>query len=153
MSVKKIDIGELAFEMVKDNKARKWAVEKGIERAAHRGRALLVKKTPVDRGNMKAAWKAGDDYIYNGAPYAGIVEEGARPHKVNREGIEALTGWAGRVLGVSETEAESVAWAIAKKIEKEGQEGLFIVKDSMGDLKRFAMEEITRMLTKVGRGT
>ena len=50
---------------------------------------------------------------FNDAPHSGIVEAGARPHFLPKEGIEALERWAIRKLGVAEKDARGVAWAIA----------------------------------------
>jgi hypothetical protein len=74
--------------------------------AAHRGRSIMVRRTPTDRGQMKNAWRVrrlGDIAtkkemvdLVNDAPYAGIVEMGARPHSVSREGWDAIYGWVYR---------------------------------------------------------
>lgn len=83
------------------------AVANGIGRAAERGRALIVRKTPVDMGQLKASWRVvwhgvpgGAQWecatLENDAPHAGIVEEGARPHPVNAEGWDAIYQWARR---------------------------------------------------------
>lgn len=77
------------------------AIQDGLLMAAHRGRALLVQKSPVDQGVYKNSWAvrergADGPTIDNDAPHAGIIEGGARPHLVSREGIEALTAWVKR---------------------------------------------------------
>ena len=69
------------------------AFERGVKIAKQRGVALLKRRTPVDTGMMKNAWAATKFGIENSAPYAGIIERGARPHKVNREGVEAIRDW------------------------------------------------------------
>jgi hypothetical protein len=79
---------------------------RAMKRAAQRGRSYLVKRTPVDQGQLKASWKTqvtatgeGGDIaasIINGAPHAAIVEEGARPHPVSNEGFYAIFLWAKR---------------------------------------------------------
>src|SRR5258706_10382123 len=52
-------------------------------------------RQPVDRGAYRAAWKvkkARDGaWVFNGMPYAGVVEFGARPEnvKISREMIVA----------------------------------------------------------------
>ena len=157
-------------------------VDTGIKLAAQRGRNHLSKKTPVDQGQARVGWRTTATTIYNNAPHIGILEKGARPHKVSREGIEALTRWAMRVLsvkgkprkkgdkagkktpkklkkkagkktprkrkGLQESEARAVAFAIAKKLEKEGQPGKFFVHKSMRQIRRFLEIEITAQLGK-----
>lgn len=51
------------------------------------------------------------------APYAAHVEFGTIPHMPP---VEPLKDWAEKRLGFDSKKAQSVAWAIAKKIEKEG---------------------------------
>lgn len=77
------------------------AVERGMISAAHRGRAILVRATPVNTGQLKAAWLvviggwlAGFiAEVVNDAPHAGVIEAGARPHAVSRAGVEAIRRW------------------------------------------------------------
>ncbi len=84
------------------------AVAAGALAGAHRGRALIVKRTPVDMGPLKASWKvrpgatefAGLETILaqliNDAPYIALVEIGTRPHKVNPEAWLAIYEWVRR---------------------------------------------------------
>lgn len=167
------------------------AVAKGLHLAAERGRTYLVRKSPVDTGQYKNSWVVKDhgrrgSTIENDAPHAGIIEAGARPHAVNREGIEALTKWVLRVFSrkrpmgpkkppvlgpkapaklgptkppmfgpprgpkpvMDEKEARSIAFAIAGKLKKEGQKGLFIVRDGLPQLSKFAAQEVSRAVSK-----
>lgn len=71
-----------------------------LRAGALRCQAALAKKTPVYTGMAKAGWTVrrlpGPEPGWateNGVPYLGVVEGGARPHAVSREGIEALTRW------------------------------------------------------------
>ena len=51
------------------------------------------------------------------APYAEYVEYGTGPH---RPPVEPIKKWVHRKLGLSGKEADHVAWAIVKAIEKRG---------------------------------
>lgn len=105
---------QLGRLLKKRNEATLAAIAKGALRGAHRGRAVVVKETPVDQGELKAGWKVhpGDRNVLRGkrtlrsaifgirlanldnhAPHGGIVELGARPHSISEEGMEALTDW------------------------------------------------------------
>lgn len=84
------------------------AVAAGALAGAHRGRALIVKRTPVDLGQLKAGWRVtpgatefeGMDTtlaeLVNDAPHIAIVELGSRPHKVSPEGWLAIYEWVRR---------------------------------------------------------
>ena len=151
------------------------ALKAGLRRGAQRGRTLLVHESPVDTGQFKNAWKVRDTsgvgsapQIHNDAPHAGIIERGARPHPVNREGVEAIRAWVKRVLGAElrmnmraqsskgrvkkadvEAQIDSITWAIITKLKREGQVGKFIVEQNLEKLARFAREEVERTLAAV----
>lgn len=179
-----LDMRDLAKMFRKLPEQVRKDVDMGVRLAAQRGRTHLVKKTPVDTGQARVSWKVTDTTIHNDAPHIGILERGARPHKVSPEGIEALTRWALRTLSVkpkargkredtkkkktvkkgkktpgkkkaprkreslTETQARSVAWAIAKKLEREGQPGKFFVEKSLPQIKKFLQLEIESQLRK-----
>lgn len=155
------------------------AFHKGSVKAAHRFRAMLVRESPVDTGSFKQAWvvmmNGGINKgarVHNHAPHAGIIELGARPHSVSRAGIEALTKWARRkVLGGmtkkayaasgrtapkgsktkswKDIEAERIAWAIAKKLEKVGQKGLYLVQNNLWVAHGYLEDEVAREVQKI----
>ncbi len=55
------------------------------------------------------------------ATYAGSVESGTKPHMPP---VDAILLWVKRVLQISdEKQAKQTAWAIAKKIKREGTKG------------------------------
>lgn len=76
-------------------------IVEGTTAGAHRARGLLARKTPKDTGMAKAAWKVTSGIpslgilaeLHNDAPYVGILEKGARPHSVNKEGWAAIYRW------------------------------------------------------------
>lgn len=84
------------------------AVARGALAGAHRGRALIVKRTPVDLGPLKAGWtvKPGaEDFadggttlatLTNHAPHIVMVELGSRPHRMSPAGWAALYEWVRR---------------------------------------------------------
>ena len=143
----KIDPKRLGSELAKRGRISRKAVERGIQRGMARGRALLVKETPVDVGQMRNAWRVDKDLgIINDAPHAGVIEGGARPHKVNAAGRRALEQWAMRQLGVDEKTAKAVAQGTINKLAKQGQKGHFIVRDNMPRLQRMVAQEVERKL-------
>lgn len=145
--------------------------------AAQRSKTLMVRRTPTDRGQMRNAWKVrkgtaklGAELV-NDAPYAGIMELGARPHKVSREGWEAIYEWARRHTfftvgdgkkrrsGSEEYDpvAEAMAWGVVKMLEKHGYPGpgrehkLYWVRDSLPKIRRIVDREVVRQLRRWSR--
>jgi len=103
---------------------KKKAITKGIVKSI----PDLVAASPVDTGLYAQSWAFNVDeesiIIGNTAPYAGIIEDGARPHRCP---IGPLLAWAKRVLGSSsqppdyDREVWGLAIGVQKKIEEHGQ--------------------------------
>ncbi len=153
-------------------------VKQGLLLAAERGRKLLVRKSPVGiSGTFKDAWlvhpRPHGAELENSAPYAGIIELGARPHPVSREGWQAIFEWVRRKIRVTRTrwsragrsggrtgtqitsmrkkgdpELVSITNAIVWKIQTEPTKGHYIVRGSMDDLYRYVNAEVGRALRK-----
>ena len=89
---------------------------------------MLAAASPVDTGMYAASWDMTVEersvIMGNYAPYAGIIEHGARPH---RPPIGPLLAWAKRVTQSSSQPPDydrhvwALAMAVQKKIEREGQ--------------------------------
>lgn len=58
--------------------------------------------------------------------YAEAVELGTKPHPVGSDGIRSIYDWVQHKLGISEDEAQSIAYAIAWKIRMKGTPGKFM---------------------------
>lgn len=132
-------------------------LSRGIRRSVMRSVTLLQRITPVDRGMMKNAWRSrggapsksgvAQFEIVNDAPYAGIVERGARPHNVNREGIEAITLWVTRHFpGAESKEIQKIVWAIVYKLKTKGQKPTFFVRDSLDQLNAILKENVEKYI-------
>lgn len=121
-------------------------------------------RPPVDRGAYRAAWllaKLGprEVLVSNSLPYAAVIEEGARAAnvKVGRAMIDALAAWVVRkgIVGRKEgpMAARSVAWAIAKKMQKDGifnkGRGLRVLERAMKSAPQFLREEVERELGRL----
>ncbi len=209
MSVIYLTAAELPRVLAAHEKTLPKAIQAGIRLAAERGRTHLMRQSPVDLGQYKNSWRVKETgagpTIINDSPHAGIIELGARPHKVSREGIEALTAWvlrklttssgklkgkakygptykkpskygpskpsvfgpskgqskasqakakAARIKNLADAQkaARGIAFAIAKKLEKEGQKGHFIVDKSMPQLSKFLAAEVARQVAKALNG-
>ncbi len=131
MPRKVFDITEIGFEVQSHATEIKEAYYDALNKATHLAKNYLMVMTPKDRGNLAASWKTGFGKVYNDAPYAAAMDEGARPHKVGMAAIENITGWAMRTFGVDAQEGKNIAFGVAKKIAEEGFEGTHFVSESL----------------------
>lgn len=109
-----VSIEQLPKELARLERSLKQAIGRGARNGARRGRTLLVQRSPKDQGLLKAAWRTTADRpstartqvvaeTFNDAPYAGVVEMGARPHPVSEEGQLAIYEWVKRHFGFLRT--------------------------------------------------
>lgn len=96
----RVGVDELPRVLERGEQRFEKALLRGSRRGAERARAIMVKRTPTDQGQLRASWKVvirdGAAELINDAPHAGIVEMGARPHKVSAEGWAAIYEWVRR---------------------------------------------------------
>lgn len=87
---------------------------------------------PVDTAMLKKSGHVESEWLVKrvqyDSPYALYVEYGTDPHMPP---VEPLIGWAHRVLGLSQKEAEAAAWRIARKIAREGTEAQPFLKPAV----------------------
>lgn len=153
----------------------KSAVRRGALAAAHRSKTMIGHHTPSDLGQLSLSWKVrsmGRDAqgkfiktnklaeLYNDAPHAGIVEAGARPHKVSPEGWWSIYEWVERHFPEAaaedgaldaygnDPEFSRITWAIVRKIGRQGQKPTYFVRSRLPALVRIAQEEVGRELAK-----
>jgi hypothetical protein len=149
-----LDLTGLAKKFAKLGPQVIEAVERGAFSGAQAARTLLVGVTPTNLGQMRNSWHVSRHpavQVFNDAPYAGIVERGARPHSVSRAGIDALTMWARRKLGLGEAEARRVAFAVAHKLRTQGQAPTFFVRNQLPRISRITRSEVERELRKLSK--
>lgn len=171
MSTVKIAPGHLGAFLKRSVRGNAAAIHRGLVAGARRGAQYLASRngpTPIFNGVLRNAWEVqvlgpGQAKIVNSAPYAGVMERGARPYKIGREGIEAIREWVrlkialmdaggGKVRPLSPQEAtheggfgyfiDDITWAIVKKIERDGIQGRFFVRGSLDKLRSFLDEEV-----------
>ena len=125
--MKTIDLSKFSDELGKFYGRTQEETRKAMRRGLERSMADLAQMSPVDTGLYASSWDFRMDeksaIIGNYAPYAGIVEDGARPFTPP---IAPLLRWAKRVLKSPSQppDFEPKVWALAKytqkKIEKFG---------------------------------
>jgi hypothetical protein len=133
---------------------------------------------PVARGVYRAGWRADKTangaVVLNSAPHAAFVEYGVRGGnvKIGRAMIAALADWV-RMKGIggsvvttkggrkklvraTQSEAERIAWAIAKSMQKKGifagGQGLGVLKRAGAMIPTFIREEVRAELAREGGG-
>jgi hypothetical protein len=118
--------------------------------AAMKLKTYLVQQTDelgiTDLGFYKLGFQAIGPVVINDSPHGGVVEEGARPHPVSKEGQEAIYQWCIRKLHLEEKEARQAAFLISQKIKHEGQEGHHLMRDALPKAHDFLVEEFTRVV-------
>ena len=98
-----ISMHAVGATLKRDQELRQAATLRGLRSGARRGLPILVRATPKDQGLAQISWKTvmhGSVGLVatneNSAPHIGILENGARPHKVSWEGIFAIYQWVER---------------------------------------------------------
>lgn len=185
-AVIKLSIDDLPEALNLGERQIRQAISRGALAGAHRGRAIIVKNTPTDQGQLRAGWRVTSRSrefsgfadtlaeLINDAPHITIVELGAKPHKVSREGWMAIYEWArrhyrGAVTGAGvkvytlggggtmrgrkrngalDPDIERITWAIVAKIKKKGQKATLFVRNSTDDLREVMGYELHR---EIGR--
>ncbi len=146
-------------------------VEDELGKATWEG-TLLVQREVVERtprgvgagGGLAGSIQARDPEIAPGRvrgeigtamSYALPVELGTRPHFPP---LEPLQLWAEHKLGLTEAEAESAAYAIARKIQREGtdgarmfHEGLAATEEQLQAIYGRAFERIVERVAQLGQ--
>lgn len=151
MNTKTVDLSKFAKEIgaftdqsIKDLKE---ATLEGIVRSI----PLLVEKSPVDTGLYAQSWgfekKEWGAILGNYAPYAGIIEYGARPFTPP---IGPLLGWAKRVLQDPSQppdyspEVWRLAKGVQKKISEQGMAPRHIMENAIPQILENIKEEFRR---------
>ncbi len=107
---------KLGARIQSDSQGLPKVLQRAIFSGAQRGRSFIIGKSPVDRGLLKNAWRVvkmpwGTSLI-NDQPYAGVMEQGARPFKISGAGIFYLKAWVMRKLMSGEMNGRSslIGW-------------------------------------------
>ena len=158
----RIDAARLPGELRREAQEVGADLRRGLGLAAHRSKAEISKRTPVDLGQLRASWRVRPGHgelaaeLVNDAPHAGIVELGARPHPVSREGQEAIYEWARRHFGLRGARGKvrriqggafedpmlrRITMGIVMKIRRKGQRPTYFVRRRLRLFRRFVADE------------
>lgn len=134
------------------DRAIRKAQQGAVLEAAAVGAEILSRAAPVDTGRLKQSFRlrrkgaSGHPEIVADAPYAGVMEAGARPHWAP---LRPLVAWVRRHAGLFNLTARapkrarrtgrfqanpgivSIARAIQRKIAREGTKPRWFVKKSL----------------------
>lgn len=157
MSTYNVTPNGLAVAFKTRGKATHAAIVKGLQLGAIAGKAVVIKRTPVDEGLMKASWAAvmqpcGAQLI-NSAPHAGIVEGGSRPHWPNMQAIREWVARHHKSFGIkrgrskkgkaaAEAEIDRITFLICQKIAKQGTKPRWVVRGALPRLSRIAKKAV-----------
>lgn len=149
--------------------------------SARRTMRLVVQDSPVDQGEYKSAWEirrttGGHPHLANDAPYAGVIELGARPHwppfapiyewalrkagdlalggmfkigsQAFRKDAEGFLNYRGQ-RSLDQDDRDEVyrfARAVQAKIAREGSPPRYIMRNRLDDAQRFLAEAVQTRL-------
>lgn len=154
--IRTIRPSQVQAALAKTDKAARKGLKRGVLEAAALGTELAARQAPVDTGKLKQSFRlrrkgaSGHPEIVADAPYAGIVEAGARPHWTP---MLPLVRWVRRhakSFGIAEGQKRSkgkgsafgagpeivaVARAIQRKIGYHGQKPKWVVRGLMPKLR------------------
>jgi hypothetical protein len=167
MPVLHFDLSEYPGYLAKLGQVRlTTAAKRGALSAALRAVSMMQTKTDhapssdpggkgtggaFNTGRFKASWKGSpaDDgaFLFNEAPYAGVIEYGRRPG-ARMPPLAPIAQWAQRRLGLSEGDARAAAYLIARAIARRGLKARMILNASIKELGDMAAEEISREFGK-----
>jgi hypothetical protein len=140
------------------------ALNRGLLSAANKSRAILVRESDRKRvtntGNYRRAWKServvevepGRNetrrgvYVWNAAPYSGVIEYGRRPG-APMPPLEPIARWAQRKFRIPYRRARAISFAIARKIARQGIPGRFVLGGAEPALKQALLDEVRRELS------
>lgn len=137
------------FREVEARRPKKLVI--ALRRAAAAGAEALAHVAPVGvtaqfKTKLRAIETTGGAILMDDAPYAGIIELGARPFTMGKRGVLAVYEWFLYKLRLSPQEAMSAAWAFRAKVAREGMRPTYFFRKRLGVLKRILGAEIRAVL-------
>lgn len=112
-----------------DIRAKKAAVMRARNRAAKAALGVVRTHVPVAFGDLLRSLKLRGTTVIADAPHAFAVEYGSRPHMPP---VEPIVAWC-KLKGFDDP--EGAAWAIAKKIAREGTKPHHFLAKSMPEIQ------------------
>jgi hypothetical protein len=141
VTTQRISLKDLAREIPRFGAALVQTQRNAVIMGLQRSIPMLVERSPVDTGAYASSWDMTYDekhaVIGNYAPYAPVIEYGARPFTPP---IGPLLAWAKRVLQDPSQPPDyspdvwRLAKGVQKKISEEGMEPKFVLTDSLDDI-------------------
>jgi len=147
--MKIVSLDKFARELGDYSKKNMEAYRVAVISALAKNLKTLVESSPVDTGLYAQSWDLVIEekraILGNYAPYAGIIEFGARPFTPP---IGPLLEWAKRVL--RKNEIDSDCWALAtytrNKIAEEGMKPRHVLTDALDKIVSDIREEVQKAM-------
>lgn len=163
MSTHKLSIKDWPTYVARLGERAHAALQRGILSGALRCIPLMQKRTEqavpasqsgragaFNTGNYRRRWKVrsvtNGAAIYNDATYAGVIDSGRRPGTMPNLG--AIEAWAKRRLGLSDKEAKSAAYPIARAIKARGLKPRNVLSGATQQLAELIQKEVIRELQR-----
>jgi hypothetical protein len=139
---------DLARRFREIEEKRPEAIVRAIRNAATAGAEALATVAPVGvSGQFKTKLRAENHEhgaaIVDDAPYAGIIELGARPHWAP---LRPLFEWFRYKLALADNDAWRAAHALQQRIASVGQKPTYFFRKRLRVLRKILREEVERAL-------
>ena len=152
MSKRTVNLADFAKELGVHNDKQLEQLHQASLLGIAKAIPLLVETSPVDTGLYAQSWDFRKEefgaVLGNTAPYASIIEYGARPFTPP---IEPLLAWAKRVLGDSSQppdyspQVKALAFAVQQKIKREGMKPRHVMENAIPQIIENIKAEYMRM--------
>ncbi len=144
---------QVSLQIKKDVEGGRKTVRKAVHNTAEVARNILSRSAPVGWGELKASLRLQKQtsktelaQVTADAPYAGIIERGARPHPVSKDGRDLIARWAKKKFSVTDSEAKGIAFLVARKIAREPTKPRWWFRSKLGDFEQILHKEIARII-------
>lgn len=168
MAVVTLNMGQWAALWKKRQAEMRPAVNAGLTEGGMRCIPILQKATrnapPASEHGSPGAFDTGfananftSELIPNGVRLSNLatyfsVLDGGRRKGARTPPLEPIKRWAMRKMGLSEEEAASAAWPIARAIGKRGLEARSIMGDSLKEMGKVVADSVSKALVRLFGG-
>jgi hypothetical protein len=180
MGVVKVTPGTIRKTIRANGAVTRAVLTEAARIATKRAVTELKRISPYSDGVFRAAWHTTERgmSLTNDSPYAAVIERGARPHGVNKEGVERIREWVRKTITrvpalrgpgrgkmgpkqlvsrpLSRADAsgafahwvDDITWGVVNKIKREGSKPHWLVRRNLDRFKQWAFEEFHKRFQK-----
>lgn len=153
--MRKIPIKSLAPYLRKLGAGAQRAFHTGLQAGGQHVVAEMQRRTAAagvfNLGGYRRGWKFsiqdGALWVFNDAPYSGVIEEGRR-RGARMPPPDVIMKWARRKLMLSPKEAKAAAFPLARAISEKGIKGKHLLRAAMPTLTQMVLTDVTAALKR-----